>query len=162
MALLGLNSTFWHLFISFSCRELPHHAVREPANSQRNAGRWRAVQVCRLQPCHSGGQNIHLRWPPAYTPWVFIFYLLINSWNITEVFTGHSLSNHIRKEFVTVTVGTCGAHLEGSSAQWLLLSDLARTHLVTGDDVPSSGFCIFKGGDDSCCDLNPFCILDVI
>lgn len=41
-------------------RELPDHAIREPADSQRHSGRRGALQVCCLQPCHTGSQDLHL------------------------------------------------------------------------------------------------------
>lgn len=49
-------------------RELPHHAIREPADRQRHSGGRGALQVRRLQPRHSGGQDVHLRRPPAHSP----------------------------------------------------------------------------------------------
>lgn len=51
-----------------SCRELPHHAIREPADSQRHKRRRGTVQMCCLQPRHSGSQNVLLCRPPAHPP----------------------------------------------------------------------------------------------
>lgn len=69
-----------------------------------------------------------------------------------EILTGHSVSNYMREdiigELVTVAVDTCGAHVSEFTVTSIIHSDLARTHLVTGDDVHNSCFCIFKGRDD--------------
>lgn len=51
----------------FSCRQLPHHALREPADRQRHPGGRGALQVRRLQPRHAGGEDVHLCRPPAHT-----------------------------------------------------------------------------------------------
>lgn len=87
----------------------------------------------------------------------------------TEILTGHSLINNIRTDIiralVTVTVGNMWCTCVHSSV-WLLSCDLARAHLVTGDDVHSSCFCIFKARDESAStshwDFKSFCVLGVI